>query len=193
MIQLPSPPTAGSGVHRWIFAAACLCVEAKLPDAVAIDVIREKSRGCGRRVPFNEIRGAIKDALRKVSRGSAYRRDPSTPEAPRWPKIDAAKRDLIFKHGIGASELCELSPCCPDRSAEEFIDTLFPGNPLLCLGLSEWRFATRRRSRWVGHVERLSHIVPNPMSAKEGKTMDGRSSERTNVGRCRTSWSASKH
>jgi hypothetical protein len=178
-IVLPEAPPAGSGVHRFIFRAACCGVEAKLPEFAIIDLIREKTRGCGRRVPVSEIRAAVIHAQSKTRSGSSYRRDPSTPEAPRWPKLDVAKRDLIAKHGIGGSELCDLSPSCTERSAEEFIDALFHDDPLLCLGLNEWKFATRRRSKWRGHCDRLSHIVPNPMSARKGKTMDGKWSERT--------------
>jgi hypothetical protein len=86
---------------------------------------------------------------------------------------------LILKHGIGASDLCDLSPSPLDRDAEAFIDVLFPGDPLLCVGESEKVFATRRRSVLRGHFERLSHMVPNPMSARRGLTKNGTWSERT--------------
>jgi hypothetical protein len=61
--------------------------------------------------------------------------------------------------------------------AEETIDALFPGNPLLCVGKSATEFATRPREVWRGRLAELSLIVPNPMKSKTGLTQDGRRSE----------------
>jgi hypothetical protein len=61
--------------------------------------------------------------------------------------------------------------------AEETIDAMFPGNPLLCVGKSAKQFATRRREVWRGRLAELSLIVPSPMRAKTGVTQDGRRSE----------------
>jgi hypothetical protein len=178
-LSLLACPPAGTGVHGFIYHAACCAVEAKLPEFGIRDLIREKTRGCGRKVYLSEIDSAIKNARKKVSiKGVEYKRDPSTPDAPRWSKIDISKRDLICKHGIGDYDLCDLSPSCIDRSGEEFVDGLFSGNPLLCLGLSEWKCVTRRRDTWRGHVERLSHIVPSTMTARKGINMEGKSSDR---------------
>jgi hypothetical protein len=177
-------PKTGGGVHKYLFWAACLCIETKVPDAIAFDLIRQKTRGCGRRVPLGEIQDAIRYAHQKILHHIPYKREASSPEAPRWPKVDTTKRGHIIRHGIGAADLCDLSPSEPDRSAEDFIDLLFPDDPLLCVGKSNSMFATRRRRVLRNHLERLQLIVPSSMSACRGLTKDGKWSEhcRENTG-----------
>ena len=57
---------------------------------------------------------------------------------------------------------------------EEIIDTLFPGNPRLCIGEADNRFFTGRRETWRGCLHRQSLIVPSPMSAQRGRTQQGK-------------------
>jgi hypothetical protein len=56
---------------------------------------------------------------------------------------------------------------------------LFPGNPLLCAGRSHSSFDTRSREQWRGKLANLSVIVPNPMTARRGRTQDGKTSAHT--------------
>jgi len=63
-----------------------------------------------------------------------------------------------------------------DPRTDWFIDALFPGNPLLCCGWSRHRFETRPRSSWH-KLDRLPLLVPNPMTARKGKTLTGKVSE----------------
>src|SRR5262249_7144358 len=56
---------------------------------------------------------------------------------------------------------------------EEIIDTLFPGNPLLCAGRTNLDFATQSREEWRGKLAGVQLIVPNPMTARIGLTQDG--------------------
>jgi hypothetical protein len=63
--------------------------------------------------------------------------------------------------------------------AEEIIDRLFPGNPLLCCGRSQSEFDTRPREAWRGELASLQFIVPSPMCAASGLTKDGRGSKHT--------------
>ncbi len=59
---------------------------------------------------------------------------------------------------------------------EGIIDTLFPYDPLLCVGRSNYKFDTRSREEWRGQLSAMQFIVPNPMSARTGKTQDGKDS-----------------
>jgi hypothetical protein len=53
--------------------------------------------------------------------------------------------------------------------AEFFVDALFPGNPLLCVGLDKARFTTAPREEFRGKLSGKSLIVPSPMSALLGR------------------------
>lgn len=64
-----------------------------------------------------------------------------------------------------------------DSHVEEIIDVLFPGDPLLCVGRTEYKFSTKPRSTWRDHLHGMQFIVPNPMSRVSGKTQDGKESE----------------
>jgi hypothetical protein len=79
-------------------------------------------------------------------------------------------------------DLWERSPIRFDSAAaqtERIIDTLFPNDPLLCCAASNDQFATRTREEWRGELSALQLIVPSPMSARTGKTKDGRTSAHT--------------
>ena len=82
--------------------------------------------------------------------------------------------------GVGFVDLWEMSPVRfedNDPHCEETLDTLFPGNPLLCCGKSSFDFATRSREEWRGKLTELQLIVPSPMSSRTGRTLKGSESE----------------
>ena len=58
--------------------------------------------------------------------------------------------------------------------AEEIIDRLFPGSPLLCIGKSNSQFSTQHRESWRGRLAEMALIVPSPMNARTGHTQDGK-------------------
>lgn len=102
--------------------------------------------------------------------------------APGWPAPDMDAIDAIVVEGPGLYDLWEQSPIRFDDSdghTEELIDTLLPGNPLLCCARSSQIFATRRREVWRGELATLPLMVPNPMVSVLGQTQDGRPSEHT--------------
>jgi hypothetical protein len=66
-----------------------------------------------------------------------------------------------------------------DSHTEEIIDALFPGNPLLCAGRSNSDSATQARSEWDGKLAALQLIVPSPMTARIGRTQEGKESAHT--------------
>jgi hypothetical protein len=168
-------------------------LHAHLEPQAIYELLREHSHGCGRVVAEGEIIRQI-----NCSRAAAWK--PDHPEAfahaselgrqivprpgtPPWPKADPERINSIATGGGGLYELWEQSPIrFEDGSshAEEIIDAVFPGNPLLCCGKSDEVFATRCRQTWRGHLHRLAKIVPNPMLAPKGRTRDtGRLSEHT--------------
>ena len=104
------------------------------------------------------------------------------PPASKWPARNLEKIDAIVRGELGLYDIWERSPrrFDDDRNhAEEIADIIFPGDPLLCCGLTERAFATRRRSDWRRQLAELALIVPNPMLRPAGFTHDGRLSEHT--------------
>lgn len=102
--------------------------------------------------------------------------------SPTWPAADPSAIDNIVSPGAGLYELWENSPIRWEDSeshVEEIIDILFPHNPLLCVGKSNYEFGTQHREVWRGALASLPLIVPNPMLAPRGQTQDGRTSEHT--------------
>jgi len=153
-------------------------------------LLYQKTRGCGRKVTDKEIKRQI-----ECSRKVAWRPDHpeafehvvnreiiTHPQTPPWPEANLEAINAIVSGGFGLVDLWEASPIrlSDDNQAEAIIDGIFPGNPLLCCGLSNKEFVTRRREIWRGHLHRLSLIVPNPMVTRLGHTKDdGHLSEHT--------------
>jgi hypothetical protein len=97
------------------------------------------------------------------------------------PKTPQATIRAICDNQGGLVDLWEASPVRVESNTpqtEKIIDALFPGNPLLCCGWSKHRFDTRPRANWY-KMGGLQFIVPNPMTAKMGKTQQGKLSEHT--------------
>jgi hypothetical protein len=116
--------------------------------------------------------------------------EPATPQPsamsimdPDWPEPEPWLIERIAKHGPNLAGLWDMSPMrleSEDQSvscAEEIIDVLFPGNPLLCCGRTSWQFATRRRETWRGHLGRLPLMVPSACLKIQGPTKEGKLSE----------------
>jgi hypothetical protein len=62
---------------------------------------------------------------------------------------------------------------------EFFLDALFPGDPLLCIGSTTWDDTSpKTREEWRGLLETRQFIVPSPMKSRHGRTEDGRPSNR---------------
>jgi hypothetical protein len=96
-----------------------------------------------------------------------------------WPEVNARLRRELIADGGGLADLWEASPWRLDDNkehAEEFVDTLFPGNPLLCCGKSSSVFETKVREDWRGELAKLQLIVPSPMSSPVGLTKKGKES-----------------
>jgi len=102
--------------------------------------------------------------------------------------VPASERiaEVVGAEAIGVVDLWEASPIRFEHVAtEEVIDTLFPGNPLLCCGRAHWEWRegelarvavdrTCTREEWRGSLSEREFIVPNPMIARTGTTQVGR-------------------
>jgi hypothetical protein len=157
-------PAPGEGVHTpWLFYAACRLVEAGLSDEQAEAEIAS-------RMTRNPRRNEITDALRSA-RGERRR------STPRWSPVNPVAIAEIVKAGRTLTELVSRSPesvqFAPQSRAEMFIDALFPGNPLLCVGTSK-HFYTDTRETFRGHLHAGSLVVPSPMSSQRGRTKQGK-------------------
>lgn len=175
---LAQPPTAGAGVHRWMFRCARQ-LHVHLPAVEIVQLLEEKTRACGRSVPRREIVAAVQDSI-----ACAWQRnsgEPIQPPVRRWPAVNTEQRAAIVRDGGKLADLWEASPVRleDDATAEHFIDALFLPDALLCCGKSSSIFATKPRADWRGKFNELSLIVPSPMTARTGKTKDGRESAHT--------------
>ena len=175
------PPRHGSGVHQWLFKVARQLYAHRQPEDM-LRLLTAAVDGCGRHVPEAEIQAAIDDAAK-----CAWQRNGNAPittrPASKWPAVKGEARQAVINAAeIGLADLRELSPwrCDEDTDAERYIDELFPGNPLLCVGLNMACFTTAPRESFRGKLSGLSLVVPSPMAALTGhRKRDGQESAHT--------------
>lgn len=166
--MLTAPPKAGDGVHNWLFSVARQ-LHAHLPAVEIIALLESKVQGCGRHVSRKEITDAVTSAL-----ACAWRPGTSAPvqsASNKWPVVDEKRREQVIGGGGSLCDLWEASRVLLDDNdshTETIIDQLFPGNPLLCCGLSMSEFDTKPREAWRGEMSGLQLIVPSPMTAPKG-------------------------
>lgn len=179
---LASPPAEGTGLHQWLYRAAC-ALKPWRDDASTEALLSATTHGTQRNLQ-REIRDAIRNAKNGWQPGQASP-SPSGRTPLAWPKRNDEMIEAILAEGYGESDLWEASPrrfeVESESTAEEMLSLLFPGNPLLCLGWRKDTFATREREAWKRSKAPLQFIVPSPMSAREGVTQDGKPSPKTNA------------
>jgi hypothetical protein len=98
-------------------------------------------------------------------------------QGTRWPEINVEQVKVLTEKGPNLVDLCAQSPVHvrnEKHSAEDIIDVLFPGNPLLCIGRTQQSFSTRQREAFRGGLRDQTFIVPSPMTRGRGKTQKGR-------------------
>jgi hypothetical protein len=175
-----SCPTTGSGlVHNWLYRTARKLHLLGFGKNAIIQLLEQGSASCGRAMKPHEIEDAVEASerdLRCPQIGAEHR-------PPKWPEADQKQIESIARDGARLADLKRMSPVKweDDRKqrTDEIIDILFPGNPLLCMGLSKFVFNTRPREAWRGELALTEFIVPSPMSKIVGITKDGKPSERT--------------
>jgi len=173
---LASPPSIGNGMNAWLFRVARVMHpfrdHGEIVAALAASVMDQP-------VAMLDIERAVKN-----SKSAAWSPDaPMATQRPKtWPAVNLEQREAITATGGGLCDLWEASPVKWEDSenhSEQIIDALFPGNPLLCVGKSNWEFATRPRLKWRGRLSEMQLIVPSPMTARVGLTKEGRESAHT--------------
>lgn len=185
--ELAGVPRAGEGVHHWLFVMALKLQRYRRPEVIE-EMLAAAVKGCGRVVPFSEIRNAVKNSRSPAQRGggsSDKHARTGTAIVKKWPAIDVSLRArIIAESPVTLAEFCAQSPtqivgASPD--VDFFIDHLFLGeDTLLCIGTSVFTFSTFSRFQWRRcNLHGKSLIVPSPMTAQYGVTKDGKRSEHT--------------
>jgi hypothetical protein len=173
---LGASPHRGSGLNFWLYRVARVLH----PYRSSVEIV-ELLRAITAGEPVNH--GEIERAVER-SKATAWQPGQAPiAVAPAWPKLNREKRQAVIEaSGAGLVDLWEVSPKRFEDNlshTEEALDALFPGNPLLCCGRSHSDFDTRSREEWRGKLAGLAVIVPNPMTARIGRTQDGKLSAHT--------------
>jgi hypothetical protein len=173
---LSSPPRRGQGLNLWFYKVARVLHPYRDPNEI-IELLQAAT--AGEPVEDGEIERAV-----ERSKATAWQpgQRQSIAQTTAWPKVNTEQREAVIASGMGLVDLWEMSLVRfeDNRShTEEIIDTLFPGDPLLCAGRSNSEFATQARSEWDGKLAALRQIVPSPMTARIGRTQEGKESAHT--------------
>ena len=143
-------PKTGNGVNPWIFLAALTLHRARVAESEMSGIISTATKNCGRVVTAYEIERAV------INSGSALRNGAKAERrTPKWPTPNPEQIEAVVANGVGIDGLREMSPVKwnDGRShAEEIIDLLFPGDPLLCVAHSKYKFKTAPREKWRGRL-----------------------------------------
>lgn len=171
---LASPPRRGEGLNLWFYRIARVLHPYRESSEI-IELLRAATAG----EPVN--RGEIERAVGR-SKATAWKSGQARQrgrQAAAWPRVNAEQREAVIQSGLGLVDLWEMSPVRfedNESRAEQIIDALFPSDPLLCVGRSNSNFATRSRSEWRGELAALQLMVPSPMTARMGRTQEGKES-----------------
>jgi hypothetical protein len=177
------PPQHGQGVHQWLFKVARQLHAHRDPQTI-VSLLQAACDGCGRHVPEGEIIASVESAKSCAWTPNGTAAPITSKPVSKWPAVNQATRQAVIDSATHRlPDLCEVSPlsCTIDSTdAEFFIDQLFPGNPLLCVGLDKAKFTTAPRESFRGKLSELALIVPSAMSALTGtRKADGKQSSHT--------------
>lgn len=171
--MMSSPPPSGEGFHNWLFRMARVLHPYRSENDI-YGVLESATHTCGRRVSSKEINDAIRNS--KAFAWNPNNQYPVVRLEKKWPSRNQERIEAITADGIGLADLWEISPVRIEENesnTEEFIDLLFPNNPLLCVGLNQSEFNTLHREEWRGKLAVHQLIVPSPMSKVRGLKQDG--------------------
>jgi hypothetical protein len=174
---LASPPRRDGGLNNWFYRVARV-LHPYRDSAEIIGLL--KAVTAGERIKHGEIERAVERS--KATAWKPGQAPQSVTPASAWPKVNAEQREAVLASGAGLVDLWEISPVRFEDNfshTERIIDSLFPGDPLLCAGRSSCDFATRSREEWRGELAALQLIVPSPMTARTGRTQEGKESTHT--------------
>ena len=176
-IQIPTCPSAGEGVHRWLLEAAHAARRGGMTAEQAVAEL--ENRMTRQQTSRTEITDAVTKAF--ADERTIWSPSPSfSKAAPKWPRPNIEQLEAVAASGLGVVDLWEMSPIrwsdgTPHTT--ELLKKMFGGDPWLCVG-STRDFFTERLSR-IPKPEQFGQIVPSPMLDKYGTTQDGRQSQHT--------------
>jgi hypothetical protein len=180
---LGSCPSAGDGVHSWLFRTSRYLHAFFKDDPQEIaEALAAASFNCGRTISRREIEDAVRNSRKYAWAPGTNPRQNDQGFRRYWPPRNNDKIRSIAQNGGGLCDLWEKSPRRFEDNlmhTEEILSGLFPGNPLLCCGQSQSAFATRPRSQWQRRLRDLQFLVPSPMSRELGLTQEGKESAHT--------------
>lgn len=174
---IPQCPTPGSGVHsNWLMKAAWACRKAGMGAQETCNELR--ARITRRPNPADEIETVVRKVFSTTELliSSSYGPGPG-----KWPSANPEQIGAIAHTGADLADLWEASPVRLDGAIPQtayVLQTLFPGDPLLCHG-SKRTFWTKRLSEFATKAYMHEQIVPSPMISKYGRTKSGHLSQHT--------------
>jgi hypothetical protein len=175
-----SAPNQGDGLYHWLMTGAGKCEARGKSREDAYDLIAETVVRRGGKVRQRDIEKAIEKVY-----SQPFSQDARS-SAKDWPEADLKliRSITLDRPGKWLQELIERSPVrLPDMpdiqpgTTDTIINRLFPGDPLLCLGVNNYSTETYRLSR-TKNLHRFRLIVPSPMCKPVGITQDGEESGR---------------
>jgi len=191
-ILLDSAPQQGDGLHNWLIKGARECTKWRKTPEQAYDLIRQTVLARGGEERPHDIWQAINKAYSTSFSAGDYK------PAPKWPEADLGLIEDITLDAIDRcashsllDSLWQISPEKPNGSpgiapetTSAIVRRLFPvdrpDNPILiCAGIVESSTTTYELARIEKRLHKFPLLVPNPMSAKIGKTQEGHYSGRT--------------
>jgi hypothetical protein len=180
------PPSGGGGCHTALLGVANLgCAAGLSRENIALDLTK-RVEGMPRKVTAREIRCAIDEAFSGRNGGR------TTPRVPITPEEGERIRNTIISYGIEFDEarLLDASPvrivCKVERDSITALQHLYSPEEFLFLGKAydSGPQHVRLVSEWIRRFERgfiPEHIVPNPLTGKQGTTKDGKPSYRADA------------
>lgn len=187
-VKLTKPPA--NGVHGWLFAQASKLARFGVPASDARRTLRELVIDFpprpDRNVPEREINGAVDGAYRRSKVPPAIFGALTYDASTGWPEcICTPSRgqdyilDLRRAHdvagGFGLVDLFHASPVQYDddlQHTREILGQLYGPHELICVGKSTISFETGSTDEFDA-LHKYQLIVPNPMRAFAGRTVDG--------------------
>jgi hypothetical protein len=165
-------PDEGQGVNNWTIRAAWQLRNEGINAEKAHSILLEQTTRADSWVAEAEIARAIETVYRTKSKASTRK------ARPKWPPRQKEVIEAVLKSHITLDDFRNESPSNAGISPFEALNTLFPGDPLLCLGVRNDRIDTRSKSAWEKDIIRFQFIVPNPMTTRTGLNQSGRESRR---------------
>ena len=130
--------------------------------------------------PRNEVEHAVEKIYETILENNGQYN--AQFKAPKWPEQDPIQIREIAASNLGAVDLWERSPIRLgddlEEQAQRVLPRLFPNNPWVCAG-DKCKFFTERLDQFLQSAGGLEQVVPSPMTAKYGKTKDGKQSQHT--------------